>query len=191
MANANTIDIDGVGPVLFERSKRAKRVSISVKPFKGVRVVIPYGLSFKKAAQVAQAKADWIKIHLEKMEQYERQGYFNSNTADGIDRVKAKTLLTRRLQQLARNNGFSYSRVFIRNQKTRWGSCSSRNNISLNMKLVRLPDELIDYVILHELVHTRKKDHSKAFWAEMDKLVGDGKKMASRLKSHSIRLYQL
>ena len=59
------------------------------------------------------------------------------------------------------------------------------------MKLVRLPDELIDYVILHELVHTRKKDHSKAFSAEMDKLVGDGKKMASRLKSHSIGLYQL
>ena len=59
------------------------------------------------------------------------------------------------------------------------------------MKLVRLPDELIDYVILHELVHTRKKDHSKAFWAEMDKLVGDGKKMASRLKNHSIGLYQL
>ena len=57
------------------------------------------------------------------------------------------------------------------------------------MKLVRLPDELIDYVILHELVHTRRKDHSKAFWAEMDKLVGNGKKMSSRLKSYGVRLY--
>ena len=57
------------------------------------------------------------------------------------------------------------------------------------MKLVILPDELIDYVILHELVHTRKKDHSKAFWAEMDKLVGNGKKMASRLRSYGIGLY--
>jgi len=189
MASANTIHIDGVGPVLFERSKRAKRVSISVKPFKGVRVAVPHGLSFKKAAQFAQAKADWIKTHLEKMRQYERQGYFNSHTADAIDREKARTQLTRRLQQLAKNNRFSYNRVFIRNQRTRWGSCSSKNNISLNIKLVTLPDELIDYVILHELVHTHKKDHSRAFWAEMDKLVGNGKKMASRLKSYGVRLY--
>ncbi len=57
------------------------------------------------------------------------------------------------------------------------------------MKLVILPDELTDYVILHELLHTRRKDHSKAFWAEMDKLVGNGKKMASRLKRHGIGLY--
>ena len=187
--NATTIKINGIGPVLFEHSKRAKRVSISVKPFKGVRVAVPCGVSFKKAAQFAQTKADWIKIHLEKMRQYERHSYFNSNPADGIDRVKAKTLLTRRLQQLAKNNGFSYNRVFIRNQKTRWGSCSSKNNISLNMKIVKLPDELIDYVILHELVHTHRKDHSKAFWAEMDKFVCNGKKMASRLRGYGIGLY--
>ena len=57
------------------------------------------------------------------------------------------------------------------------------------MKLVKLPDGLIDYVILHELVHTHRKDHSKAFWAELDKLVGNGKKMASRLKSYGVKLY--
>ncbi len=187
--NATTIKIDGVGLVLFERSKRAKRVSISVKPFKGVRVAVPYGLSFKKAAEFVHTKADWIKIHLEKMKQYEKQGYFDPNPTNGIDRVEAKTVLTRRLQQLAKNNGFSYNRVFIRNQRTRWGSCSTKNNISLNMKLVILPDELIDYVILHELVHTRKKDHSKAFWAEMDKLVDNAKKMASRLRSYGTGLY--
>ena len=182
------VEIKGIGPVLFELSKRAKRVSISVKPFKGVRVAVPYGLSFKKAAGFVNSKADWIKIHLEKMKQYERHNYFNSKPADDIDRAKAKTLLTKRLQQLAKNNGFSYNRVFIRNQRTRWGSCSSKNNISLNMKLVKLPDDLIDYVILHELVHTLKKDHSRAFWAEMDKLVGNGKKMASMLKSYGVRL---
>ena len=189
MGNATTVHIKGVGTVLFERSKRARRVSISVKPFKGVRVAVPYGLSFKKAAQFAQTKADWIKTHLEKIKQYERQGHFNSIPADSIDRVKAKTLLTRRLERLAKNTGYSYNRVFIRNQRTRWGSCSSKNNISLNMKLVKLPDELIDYVILHELVHTHRKDHSGAFWAEVDKLVGNGKKMALRLKSHGVRLY--
>lgn len=85
---------------------------------------------------------------------------------------------------MADKHGFTYNRVFIRNQKTRWGSCSSKNNISLNMKAVLLPQELLDYVILHELVHTRIKNHSDDFWAVMNKLVGDGKDMASRLKEY-------
>jgi len=189
MANVITVEIKGVGPILFERSTRAKRVSISIKPFKGVRVAVPYGLSFKKAAEFVHTKANWIKIHLQKIQQYERKYNSNSVITEAIDKEKAKKELTKRLQQLAKNNGFSYNRVFTRNQKTRWGSCTSKNNISLNMKLVRLPSELINYVILHELVHTRKKDHSRAFWAEMDELVGNGKKMASRLKSHSTGLY--
>jgi predicted metal-dependent hydrolase len=189
MSNTSTININGLGPVLFERSKRAKRISISIKPFKGARVAVPDGLSFNKAAQFAQTKADWIKTHLEKIRQYERQGYFDSICVDGKDREKAKIQLTQRLQQLAKLYGFSYNRVFIRNQRTRWGSCSSKNNISLNIKLVQLPDELIEYVILHELVHTHQKDHSKAFWEELDKFVGNGKKMALKLRKYGIHLY--
>jgi predicted metal-dependent hydrolase len=152
-------------------------------------VAVPYEVSFKKAIQFAQSKAGWIKRYLKKMKQYETEFSANSKADDGIDKVEAKNQLTRKLRQLAEIHGFSYNRVFIRNQKTRWGSCSSKNNISLNMKLTRLPDELIEYVILHELVHTRKKDHSIAFWVEMDKLVGNGKQMASRLRKHNIGLY--
>lgn len=189
MVNAIIIEINGVGLVLFERSKRAKHVNISVKPFKGVRVAVPYGVSFKKAEEFVHTKTNWIKIHVEKMKHYEREHNFNSYAAEEIDKAKAKTVLTRRLNRLAEIHGFVYNRLFIRNQKTRWGSCSSKNNISLNMKLVKLPDELIDYVIVHELVHTRKKDHSKAFWVEMDKLVVNGKKMASRLRSYGIGSY--
>ncbi|MFC2041398.1 M48 family metallopeptidase [Chloroflexota bacterium] len=189
MADANTIDIDGVGPVLFERSKRARRVIISVKPFRGVRVAVPYRVSFSKAEVFVHSKLDWIKKQLEKMKQYEREYDSISRINEVIDKEKAKAVLTRRLQKLAKGNGFSYNRVFIRNQQTRWGSCSSKNDISLNMKLIKLPDELIDYVILHELVHTRKKNHSKAFWAELDKLVGNGKRLSTKLKSYGLRLY--
>jgi predicted metal-dependent hydrolase len=76
----------------------------------------------------------------------------------------------------------------VKNQKTRWGSCSEKNNINLNVNLVLLPDELIDYAILHELVHTRVKNHSKRFWAELDKLVGDAKKNDKKLKNHRLHL---
>ena len=85
-------------------------------------------------------------------------------------------------------HGFTYNRVFIRNQKTRWGSCSNKNNINLNIKVSRLPEELMDYVILHELVHTQIKDHSNNFWAAMNRLVGNGEGMASRLREYGVGL---
>ena len=189
MLNAVTVEINGIGPVLFERSKRARHVNISVKPFKGVRVAVPYRLSFNKAMEFAHTKTDWIVIQLEKVRQYEKECNLISGINEIIDNEKTRKVLTRRLKQLADKYGFVYNRVFFRNQKTRWGSCSSKSNISLNMKLIKLPDELVDYVILHELVHTHKKDHGKAFWTEMDKLVGDGKRMSSRLRKYGIGLY--
>ena len=183
-----TIEIDGTGPVLFARSKRAKHLNISVKPFSGVRVAVPYGLSFKKAEEFVHAKADWIKKHLDSMKQYEREYETRSQNAPSIDRAEAKRKLSRRLTYLADKHGFTYDRAFIRNQRTRWGSCSQKNNISLNMKLVRLPDELMDYVILHELAHTRFKNHSNEFWGELDRLIGNGKGRDAQLKEYGLGL---
>ncbi len=188
MANSHTVNVDGVGPVLFEGSKRAKHVSISVKPFTGVRVAVPEGLSFKKAEEFVRVKKDWILRHLNKMKQYEKANNTISDASVDIDRVKAKIQLTGRLKHLARKHGLMYNRVFIRNQKTRWGSCSQQNNIRLNMKLVKLPQEMIDYVILHELVHTLVKNHGNNFWAELDRLVGNGKSLSSILRKHGLGL---
>jgi len=188
MASSTTIQIDGVGPVLFERSHRARCLNISVKPFTGVRVAVPDGLSFKKAEDFVHTRTDWINKHLARMKQFEREHEANSVTALDIDRAQAKRKLSRRLKYLAEKHGFTYNRVFIRNQRTRWGSCSQKNNISLNMKLVRLPGELMDYVILHELTHTRYKNHSNDFWAELDRIVGNGKGMDARLKEYGLGL---
>jgi len=188
MVHSSTVEISGVGQVLFERSKKAKHLNISVKPFAGVRVAVPNGLSFQKAEGFVYTKKSWIQKHLVRMKQYEENNDTNSAISNDIDRAKAKRKLTRRLRYLADKHGFTYNRVFIRNQKTRWGSCSSKNNISLNMKIVRLSEELMDYVILHELVHTRVKDHSHAFWAELNRLVGNGKSMASSLREYGARL---
>lgn len=189
MIDNKIINMDGIGLVKFQSSKRAKCISITIKPFRGVRVAVPYRSSFRKAEEFAYAKRIWISRQIEKIKHYERRYQDNVGKAEKIDRDKAKKILTKKLKFLAKKSGFSYNKVFIRNQKTRWGSCSSKNNISLNMKLVMLPDELVDYVILHELVHTRKKDHSKAFWAEMDKLVGNSKSLRLKLRHYGIELY--
>ena len=186
MLQSKTIEMNGIGRVLLERSKRARRLNISLKPFTGVRIAVPYGLSFESAKKMAFSKTTWIKRHLDKVKEIEKRQAAISNDLPEIDRSLARKKLTYRLNELSRRYGFTYNRVFIRNQKTRWGSCSAKNNISLNMKLLRLPQELIDYVILHELVHTREKNHSKVFWAELNKFVGDARALKSRLMEYSL-----
>jgi len=186
MRKSITLEIEGIGAILFERSKRARHLNISVKPFKGVRVAVPYGISFKKAEKIVYSRVNWIIKHLDDVKRAERKYESLLSYSSEIDRVEAKNILIKRLEELTENNGFNYNKVFIRNQKTRWGSCSSKNNINLNIKLVKLPGELIDYVILHELVHTRIKNHSREFWAELDGHVGDAKKMDHKLKKYGI-----
>ena len=184
-----TIEIENVGPVNMERSRRAKHISVSVRPFKGVRVAVPRGVSFTSAALFARSKAKWIKKHLEKMQKKELAAkLFSENNP--IDRKTARRQLVQRLDYLAERYGFEYNRVFIKNQKTRWGSCSGQNNINLNVNLVRLPEELIDYTLLHELVHTRIKNHGKKFWSQMDRLLGDARKLDQALSAYNLLLYQ-
>jgi len=180
--------IEGIGKILFEHSRRAKRINISVRPFKGVRVAVPYKISFEKAREFANSKKGWIKKHLEKMRQMERNHKILSRNFNDIDRGEARKILVQRLVELATKYGFKYNRVFIRNQKTRWGSCSSKNNISLNIKLVRLPERLMDYIILHELVHTRIKNHNKKYYAYLERLVKNRKSLDRELKEHGVVL---
>ncbi len=151
-------------------------------------MAVPYGVSFDRALMFAQSKAGWINKHLGKMEQLELKARRELSGTRPINRAAARKFLVDRLDLLARKYGFSYNRVFIRNQKTRWGSCSAKNNINLNINLVRLPDELIDYTILHELVHTRVKNHSQKFWDQMDALLGNAKKTNKKLRGYEFLL---
>lgn len=103
-------------------------------------------------------------------------------------RKEAKDYLPQRVEKLAKEHNLSYNKVFVKNQKSRWGSCSRVNNINLNMHLMRLPDELIDYVILHELAHCTEKNHGKNFWAKLNELTGSAKHYDKELKAYKIRL---
>ena len=175
------VKIEGVGHVVIERSLRAKNISISVKFPDQVRVAVPVNVSFEKAEQFAQTKASWIKKNIDKF-----SSQINlSQRLESINTEEAKSYLIGRLKYLANKHGFSYNSVSVRSQKTRWGSCSSNNNISLNIKLICLPKDLSDYVILHELVHTKIKNHSPLFWSFLNQHVSDVKKKDKALKGYS------
>lgn len=179
-----SIGIDGVGPVLFERSVKAIRINIYVRPLKGIRVAVPRGISFRQAENFVYSKLNWIQKSVAKIQKLEQKYEAVSENSRAIDRSKAKKTIINRLNVLAKRYGFTYNKVSIKNQRTRWGSCSGRNNINLNMTLVQLPEELMDYVILHELVHTRIKNHSPEFWDELDKHVGNAKLLSNLLKEY-------
>jgi predicted metal-dependent hydrolase len=104
-------------------------------------------------------------------------------------KIEAETLLPGMVENLAALHGLKYSAVRIRNNKTRWGSCSGSNNISLNLHLVRLPAHLCTYVILHELTHTVHKNHGIKFWEMLDKLSGKAKQLDRELNSYRISVW--
>lgn len=120
--------------------------------------------------------------------------HFNSESAQAyienviteIYRFEARKLLPPRLYQLASEHGFNYNKITIRNNKRNWGSCSAKNNISLNLQMMKLPDELIDYILLHELVHTEIKNHGADFWKRLDELTGEkARQLAKQVKQFS------
>jgi predicted metal-dependent hydrolase len=103
-----------------------------------------------------------------------------------IYRLEAKQLLPPRLAELSRQYGYNYNKISIRNNRTTWGSCSSSNNISLNLQMMKLPDPLIDYILLHELVHTEIKNHSEKFWNRLDQHTGGtARELARQVKQYS------
>ncbi len=97
---------------------------------------------------------------------------------------QSEKILPVRLRSLATDHGFSYKNVRIKQLKSRWGSCSSDKEIVLNSFLVQLPWHLIDYVLLHELVHTRIMAHGNPFWTELSKYVPNLKSVRREIKSH-------
>jgi predicted metal-dependent hydrolase len=187
--NQKRVCLDGVGEILLRRSRRAKNICLIIEPFKGVRVAVPPGVTYNQALDVARKKRRWIAAHLDRMTQIEARAMaFVSKTP--INRKVARRVIVDRLDQLAGRYGFSYNRAFVRNQKTRWGSCSAVNNINLNINLIRLPAELMDYTIMHELVHTRIKDHSRNFWTELSRYISDPKQVDRQLNTYAPMLLE-
>lgn len=104
-------------------------------------------------------------------------------------RLEAKKYLPERVAYWARQFNLSYQKVVIKNAKTRWGSCSATNNINLSLHLMRLPQHLCDYVILHELAHTVEKNHGPRFWALLDQLSGDARGLDRQLKDYRLQVF--
>lgn len=183
------IDLAGIGPVCFRSSHRARRLSISVIPFQGVRVSVPAGMPLTRAEQAVRTRKAWIEKHRLHIQEIEKKCRALQQQTEAVNPHEARKSLILRLNKLAEKYNFSFNRISIRRQRTRWGSCSAANNISLNIKLTLLPDELRDFIIVHELVHTKVKNHGQKFWDKLEVIIPRARFLDQQLKSYSGLLF--
>lgn len=175
-----------LGEIKISETRRARRVSLSVHPSGRIRLSFPPYISLKRALAFLESKVDWVEATLLK---YKDRPTTPKPTADQIEQLrhKAKDYLPQRLEELSRLTGLNYNKVTIRAARTKWGSCTAQNNISLSLYLMTLPSHLIDYVLIHELCHTIHHNHSPKFHALLDRLLGGREKIfAKELRQYSI-----
>ena len=162
-----------IGTIVFRKRKGTRRMSIRVHPVKGVSVSVPYLVPYAAALAFFKLKREWVlaTIHKQK-DRYKDVPKAEPAKIEAMRR-QAKTELPHRLKELADRYGFMYNKVTIKHNSTNWGSCSARNNINLNLNIVRLPSPLRDYILLHELCHLRHHDHGDAFHLLLEHLCTD------------------
>ena len=161
--------------VNYKKHIFSKSIKITLKANNLILVTLPYFCPYKNAK-------DFLIDNFDKIKSYRMP---NPKTKEEIKelRKKAKNYLPKRIEEIAKQYNFKYNKLALRNQKTRFGSCSCQNNINLNINLMNYDTDVIDYVIIHELVHTKIKNHSKTFWGEVEKYCPDYKYLRKKLKS--------
>ena len=184
-----TLVLEGLGPVHFVKNRRARRLSVSVRASRGVRVAVPWRVSFEEASRLTLTKASWARRTRARIERARERCREAVLAAERLDRRKARAHLSGRMAALAAEHGFSVRRLSVRNQGTLWGSASVAGGIQLNAVLAVLPEDLADYVILHELVHLRHKGHGPGFWGELERLMPDARRRQARLREYSLALF--
>jgi predicted metal-dependent hydrolase len=158
------LDFDGMSEIEFIRHPRARRYVIRVRSDGSVRVTLPRWGSTRHALHFAEQQRPWIERQRQRVEQ-NRQIEVERSAGELKElRLRAARELPLRLHELAEAYGLTVARVNIRNQRSRWGSCSPSGRICLNWRLVLMPDHVRDYIIIHELMHLRRLDHSRVFW---------------------------
>lgn len=170
------------------RSKR-KTVAIQIKSDGRVVVRAPVRMSAAAISRLVEEKSDWIEKHLAQIRR-QNESAEPAFTPEQLRQLAeaARQDLPRRAARFAPLVGVSFGRITIRAQKSRWGSCSTRGNLNFNCLLMLCPEEVRDYVVVHELCHRKEMNHSRRFWQELARVLPEYEKQRQWLKSNGSRL---
>ena len=171
------------------RRSRRRSIGLEVRPDGSVILRVPNRLPKRDALAFLQAKESWLRKCLDQVE--ERESFAEAAGLEPLTEEElsaltkaARAYFTEKCAWLAPLVGVDYGRISIRHQKTRWGSCSAKGNLNFNCLLMLAPEDVRDYVVVHELCHRKEMNHSNAFWAEVARIVPDYREKERWLKEN-------
>lgn len=171
----------------ISKNKLSKRLKLSINVDGEVKVSIPLWVSSSVAEHFVKERIDWIVDNLKRIKERAGDSRLRLGERDYIkNKEKARRFITDRVNLYNQFYGFKIGIIAIRNQKTRWGSCSRKSNLNFNYKLFFLPLELADYVIVHEICHLKEMNHSERFWKLIEKVFPDYRERRRNLKKYKI-----
>lgn len=190
MPKEELVKIAGLS-VLLVRSSR-KTLAVQIRTDGTVIARAPLRMPKDRILCFLSEKASWIRMQQGRMQEREnmrQQARIHLDAAQEKElRERAKSVLTQRTAYFARQIGVTYGRITVRDQKTRWGSCSQTGNLNFNFRLILAPLEVLDYVVVHELCHRRQMNHSTQFWQEVAQVLPDYRKRKAWLTENGWRL---
>lgn len=164
----------------------AKRKTMSLRVSEDGTIVVraPYRTAVATVDKFVEDHKDWIRRQLAVSEKVRvmRPSYTEKEREDGKKRARA--IIAEKCRLYAARMGVTYGTISIREQKTRWGSCSSKGNLNFNWKLVLMPEEIMDYVVVHELAHRREMNHGPAFWKIVESVLPDWRRRKEWLRKN-------
>ena len=163
------------------RSAR-KTIVIQIMPDGSIVVRCPKRMRSDAIKRFVESKSDWIEKHLTNRVPRNEEKLTDSELKELRERTRI--LVTERARHFAPLVGVTYNQIAIRSQRTRWGSCSSKGNLSFNCLLMLAPEAVRDYVVVHELCHRKQMNHSDIFWTEVNRVLPEYKVSKQWLKDH-------
>ncbi len=171
----------------IRRNKRAKKIRLSINYGTNIVITLPNKIKEKQAEKILKEKSDWILEKIDLFKKYKNSKLLSQDREDYIkNKTKALKFVNNVIAKYNKNNNFSYNKISIRNQKTRWGSCSRNKNININYKIIYLPEKIAEYIIIHELCHLKEFNHSQNFWNHVSQFIPNYLEFRKKLKNKNI-----
>lgn len=172
------------------RSNR-KSIAIQICQDGHIKIRAPRRTKDDEIMEFIEKNSGWIKKHQNIMrEQQAKIAKLPPISMQELHELadQAMAILPERVEYFSKQIGVSYGRITIRNQKTRWGSCSGKGNLNFNCLLMLTPTDIQDYVVVHELCHRKEMNHSPKFWAEVAKIIPDYQKKRKWLRENGTEI---
>lgn len=176
---------EGTGIICtIRKHARAKKITLSVREGNRVTVTVPKRVSYKTGKKFANKHKAWIKQKLRQAGKITKKSILEKGTIQDYKRNKAQArkLVELKIERFNKHYNFRFKRIAIRNQRTRWGSCSENKNLNFNYRIIFLKEKHANYLVVHELCHLGQMNHSKRFWDLVAQTIPNYRQIAKEVR---------